>query len=85
MKLMSKLRIFHQPKKLKLKVFVCFLCDVCLPRLDGLDQGIVDEDVLLLGLHQPVPLASDRLIDSIIITSPIGKSLKVKAFNQLVG
>ena len=76
MKLMSKLRIFHQPKKLKLKVFVCFLCDVCLPRLDGLDQGIVDEDVLLLGLDQVVPLAADVLEEAVHVKLLLGGRLQ---------
>ena len=29
-----------------------------LPGLDGLDEGVVDEDVLLLRLHQTVSLPS---------------------------
>ena len=32
-----------------------------LPGLYGLDQGVVDEAVLLLSLHQTVPLATDVL------------------------
>ena len=32
------------------------LGDVSLPGLDGLHQGVVDEHVLLLGLHQAVTL-----------------------------
>ena len=32
-----------------------------LPGLYGLDQGVVDEAVLLLSLHQTVPLAPDVL------------------------
>ena len=32
-----------------------------LPGLYGLDEGVVDEAVLLLSLHQTVPLATDVL------------------------
>ena len=35
------------------------LGDVGLPGLDGLHQGVVDEHVLLLGLHQAVTLLPD--------------------------
>ena len=35
------------------------LGDVCLAGLDGLHEGVVDEDVLLLGLNEPVALRSD--------------------------
>ena len=35
------------------------LGDVSLPSLDGLHQGVVDEHVLLLGLHQAVTLLPD--------------------------
>ena len=37
------------------------LGDVGLPGLDGLHQGVVDEDVLLLGLDEAVPLFPDML------------------------
>ena len=37
------------------------LGDVSLPGLDGLHQGVVDEDVLLLSLDEAVPLFPDML------------------------
>ena len=37
------------------------LGDVGLPGLDGLHQGVVDEDVLLLSLYETVPLFPDML------------------------
>ena len=37
------------------------LGDVGLPGLDGLHQGVVDEDVLLLSLDEAVPLFPDML------------------------
>ena len=37
------------------------LGDVSLPGLDGLHQGVVDEDVLLLSLYEAVPLFPDVL------------------------
>ena len=52
------------------------LGDVSLPGLDGLHQGVVDEDVLLLRLDEAVPLFPDVL--------EVGEDVEVRPGDDLL-
>ena len=52
------------------------LGDVSLPGLDGLHQGVVDEDVLLLRLDEAVPLFPDVL--------EVGEDVEVRPADDLL-
>ena len=52
------------------------LGDVGLPGLDGLHQGVVDEDVLLLSLDEAVPLFPDML--------EVGEDVEVRPGDDLL-
>lgn len=45
-------------------------------RGQGLDQGVVKEDVLLLGLDQVVPLAADVLEEAVHVKLLLGGRLQ---------